>query len=353
MKITILFVAAVFVLAAADPDVESLIQNGHWKRARAAAEANYKAHPNDARAAWLMARVRRAFQNSEEAVKYGEQAVRLDPKNAAYHRTLAVAYENHIGKISVFRQLGYAHNIRTELEAALASAPNDPENISEQIDYLLNAPGVAGGDKKKAIELANNLVKIDAVKGYHAQARVARAQKEEAKLEGLYQKAVEANPKSYDARVALASFYSGASHQNSALMEQHAKTAVELNPDRAGGYRLLAYALAFGKRMDELAKVLSQSEAAVPDDLSPYVYAARGLLATGGELTKAESYLRKYLAETKEPEPGAPILAGARWSLGLVYEKQGRAADARHELEAALRLKPDFEAAKRDLKRLK
>jgi hypothetical protein len=37
----------------------------------------------------------------------------------------------------------------------------------------------------------------------------------------------------------------------------------------------------------------------------------------------------------------------------LVYEKEGRKADARNELETALRLKPDFEPAHRDLKRLK
>jgi hypothetical protein len=37
----------------------------------------------------------------------------------------------------------------------------------------------------------------------------------------------------------------------------------------------------------------------------------------------------------------------------LVYEKQGHKQEAHAELETALRLKPDFEPAKRDLKRLK
>ena len=136
-------------------------------------------------------------------------------------------------------------------------------------------------------------------------------------------------------------------------MEKQAAAALDLNPDRIGAYRLLAYALASQKRLDDAAKVLARAEAAVPDDLSPYVYAARAMLAAGFELPKAEAYLQKYLADNKEPEPGAPLLAGADWSLGLVYEMQGRLADARSAFETALRLKPGFEPAKRDFARLK
>jgi hypothetical protein len=40
------------------------------------------------------------------------------------------------------------------------------------------------------------------------------------------------------------------------------------------------------------------------------------------------------------------------WSLGVVYEKQGRLIDAKKELQTAVRLKPDFQPAKQDLRRL-
>jgi hypothetical protein len=77
------------------------------------------------------------------------------------------------------------------------------------------------------------------------------------------------------------------------------------------------------------------------------------MLRQGVELARAETYLRKYFTQTQEPEAGAPLVAGAHWSLDLVYEKEGRKADARSELEAALRLASDFGPAERDLKRLK
>ncbi|RPJ55307.1 MAG: tetratricopeptide repeat protein [Acidobacteria bacterium] len=43
----------------------------------------------------------------------------------------------------------------------------------------------------------------------------------------------------------------------------------------------------------------------------------------------------------------------AHWRLALTLEKLNRKPEAIHELQSALRLAPDFEEAKRDLKRLK
>src|SRR5207237_7937913 len=117
MRTIFLTFTAVFALSAADPDAEALIRNGHWKRARDAAEAAHKARPDDARTAWLLARVRKEFQQVDEAVKLAEQAVKLDPKVAACHLTLAEAYEDQINRISVFKQLGLSHKIRAELDA--------------------------------------------------------------------------------------------------------------------------------------------------------------------------------------------------------------------------------------------
>ena len=334
-------------------DVETLMRNGHWKRARQAAEEDYREHSKDAAAAYRLGRARHAFLNLEEAINYGELAVSLDPKVDAYHRALGEAYEDQIGHVSLFKQLGYSRRIRAELDAASAIAPKDPDNLNDQINYLLYAPAIAGGDKGKAAQLAGDLVQIDRARGYLALARIARERKEEDKLEGFYQEAVKANPQNYEARLALATFYFEPARRNLALTERHAKAAIELNPDRIGGYRWLASALASQRRFDETTQVLSRAEATISDDLSPYVYAGRALLRDAIELPRAESFLQKYLTETKEPEAGAPLLAGAHWSLGLVYEKEGRLPDAKSELETALRLKPDFQPARKDLDRLK
>jgi tetratricopeptide (TPR) repeat protein len=327
----------------AAPDPDTLMANGHWKRARAVAEAAYKAAPKDARAAYWLGRARHEFNHLDEAQKLLEAAVRLDPKSSPYHRELGELYADQAERASVLRQLGLAHKSRDQFDAALAIAPRDPDNLFDRMLYYLQAPGIAGGDKKKAAELAAEIAKIDAARGYLAQARIARADKQD--VESLYRKAVEADPKNFDAGLELAAVAGD--------REAHARAMLALNPDRIEGYRWLAMALAQQNKVEEAAQVIARAQSAIPDDLSPLVYAARGLLAKSFDLPRAEAWLRKYLAETSEPEPGAPIPAGAHWSLGLVLEKQGRKLDAVRELQEAVRLKPDFEQAKRDLKRMR
>lgn len=340
-------------LAAAEPNIEALIENGHWKRAREMAEAAYRVQPNDARTNYLLGRVRHEFRKFDDAVKYGETAVRLDPKSSDFHRQLGETYADQAESVSMLKQFGLARKCRAEFDAALAIAPKDPDNLFDRMLYYLQAPGVVGGDKKKAAEIADELMKIDASRGYLALVRIAQDQKAEAKLEGLYQKAVEANPRSYEARITLGWFYVNPQHANPSALEQQAKAALDLNPDRIGGYRLLAVAMVYQKRFDDAAKVIARAETVIPDDLSPNVFAARAMLRDGVELPRAEACLRHYIEQTKEPEADSPPIAGAHWSLGLVYEKEGRKPDARSELETAVRLRPDFEPAKKDLKRLK
>ncbi len=343
----------IMTAAAGGPAADALIDNGHFKRAREIAEADYKAHPEDARANYILARIRHEFDQLDEAAKLGEAAVRLDPKSSPAHRELGEIYADQADHVSFLKQLGFARKIRAEFDAALAIAPKDPDNLFDQMQYFVEAPGVAGGDKNKAAQAANDLVKIDPARGYLALAFIARNEKQDDKLEGLYQKAVESNPRNYEAQITLANFYSGSRHPNFGQAEQHSQAALELNPDRIDAYRMLAIVLVQEKRYDDAAQLVARSQQAIPDDLSPYVYAARAMLHETAELPKAETYLKKYFTETREPEAGAPLIAGAHWSLGLVYEKEGRKQDARNELEAALRLKPDFEPAKKDLKRLK
>ncbi len=352
MRTLWLAVVLSFPILAAEPNFDSLFENGHWKRARDFAEANFRAHPNDSRAAYLLARVRHEFGNLDEAQKYAETAVRLDPKSSAAHRELGEIYADQADKVSFLKQIGLARKLHAEFDAALALAPKDPANMLDQMLYFLQAPGIVGGDRKKAADIASEIVRVDPVRGYLAQARMAREQKEDGKLESLYQKAVEANPKDYQARISLAGYYLG-QRPNPSLAEQHSRVVLDLNPDRISGYRFLAIALVLEKRVDEAAQVIARAETAIPDDLSPYVNAARAMLREGIELQRAETYLKKYLTETKEPEANSPTIAAVHWSLGLVYEKQGRKPEARSELETSLRLKPDFEPAKKDLKRLK
>jgi tetratricopeptide (TPR) repeat protein len=188
-------------------NIDALMDNGHWRRARVLADATYKANPNDARANYWMARVAQRYGHLGDAVKYAEAAVKLDPRASAHHRVLGEILGDQAQQGSVFKQMGSARRIHAEWETALSLDPKNRENILDLIQFLAFAPGIMGGDKKRAAELANNQVKTDPANGYLSLAELAAANKEFDKREELYQKAAQADPKNYEAQFAAAEYY--------------------------------------------------------------------------------------------------------------------------------------------------
>src|SRR5579863_1899367 len=84
-----LLLLVAWLVRPAEPGAESLMNNGHWKRARTVAEQAFQTNPNDARANYWMARIRRQFKALDEAEKYASSAIRLQPNVSAYHLELA------------------------------------------------------------------------------------------------------------------------------------------------------------------------------------------------------------------------------------------------------------------------
>jgi tetratricopeptide (TPR) repeat protein len=113
---------------------------------------------------------------------------------------------------------------------------------------------------------------------------------------------------------------------------------------------VLAHVYALQKRWADLDSVLAQADSAAPEDLSPYHSAAEALVEIGQDFTRAERYLQKYLSQ--QPEGKQPTHAQAHWLLADLYKREGRRSEAVSELQAALRLQPDFPRAKQDLTRL-
>jgi tetratricopeptide (TPR) repeat protein len=285
------------------------------------------------------------------ALKPAQQAVALEDGNSNYHFQLARVYGEMADRASMFAAASLAGKFKAELDAALARDPKNLDALEALMEYSFQAPGMMGGDKGKARAIAEQLVQLSPVRGYLAQAELAQEAKNFAKVEESFLKAVQTDPKDYEAQTALAGFYTQPSHRKTEGAEKHAREAVQLDPARAKGYSVLAMAFALEQRWSELEAVLSASEKLVPDDLAPYFEAANALLESGVELKRGEAYLHKYLAQ--EPEGEEPDAAHAHRLLGLILEKQGRGAEAVSELETAVRINPRFKAAKEDLQRMK
>lgn len=340
------------IAPAQDQNPEVLMEASHWKRVRAAAEARIKSNTNDAYANYLMARVKMAFNDPDAALPFAEKAVALDAKNADYRYALAGAAGQKAERAGVFSQFGLARRFKKEAETTIQLNPNHIDARLGLIEYHLRAPGIIGGDKKKVPALAEEVMRIDPSRGYLLKPRLAQAEKQkDPPIESWLLKAVESNPRSYRAHISLADFYANSAAKKFDLAEKEVRVALALDPGRANAYSFLASLFAYQERWNDLDTILAQAERAVPDNLNPYFQAGRNLFTNGKDLPRAERYFRKYL--TQEPEGGAPTLAAAHWRLGLTLEKMGRKPDALAELQTAVRMDPDNDAFKKDLKRLK
>jgi tetratricopeptide (TPR) repeat protein len=338
---------------ALDPGAQALIESGHWKRLHYLAETRVKANPNDAEAACLLAYAKLAFNDIDGAIEFAKKAIALDGSKADYHYVLARAIGQKASKVSIFKGMGMAGDFKKENGIALSINPNHMDALSDLMGYYYEAPGIVGGDKKKAYEIADRIGKINPSRGFLAQADLAGREKTKdwAKIEMLEKKAVEADPRSYQALMTLGNFYASDQSKKYDEADKLAHEALKVDPNRQGAYSLLALLMVLRDRWQDLDTVLSQAEKNVPDTLFPDYLAARTLYTTGKDLPRAERYLRKYL--TQPPEGDAPRFAAAHWRLGLVLEKEGHKPEAITELETASKLEPDFEPAKKDLKRLK
>jgi tetratricopeptide (TPR) repeat protein len=353
LALLIALLVSTSVPVVADDPLAVLIEAGHWKRLRAIVEPRLAANPNDAEAAYLLSCVKQAFGDLEGALPLAEKAVYLDGRNSSYHYQLAVVVGQMGQKAGLLKQISLGRRFKKEAEEALALDPKNLDARLAMMEFYWQAPAIIGGDKKKALSTADEIQRINAARGYLAQAKLAGMAKEQdqAKLEGLYLRAIQADPRSYEAHMSLAFLYSSDAQKKYELAEKQAREAMKLDLGRAGAYVGLARLYALQERWQELDAILAQAEKNVPDNLNPTFQAGLIIVTRGKDLVRAERFFRKYL--TQEPEGNAPLLSRAHWRLGQALEKEGRKPEAIVEIETALRLEPSFESAKKDLKRLK
>jgi tetratricopeptide (TPR) repeat protein len=330
-----------------------LAEHSHWKRLKALVEPRAAANPNDAEAQWLLSRVRMAYKDFDGALAPAEKAAALDPKNVEYRWQVAQVVGELASSASVFKQIGLAKRYKREVEAALALNPKHTGSMIGLMEYFNRAPGIVGGDKKKAGEIPGQIMAINKVDGWIAKVRLLQQQSPvpAGEIEQAWVQAVQADPSRYEPHISLASIYTGGTTPRWELAEKEALTAKKIDLDRTAPYSVLAAVYAAAERWVELDTVLADAEKKIPDNLTPFLRAAVVLTATGKDLPRAERYARKYLSQ--EPEPNATSPAVAHWRLAMILEKEGKKPDAITELQIATKLDPKFEQAQKDLKRVK
>ena len=277
------------------------IESGDLDRAHALAQQRVAANEDDAEAHYLAARVATARGEAEAAVASMERAVKLDPDNAVYHRTLGDTYADRIADVGTFGQMRMAGKIRKSYTRAVELDPDDIEARMGLLMYYLNAPGIAGGSAEKALEQAREIGSREPARGAIAEALVHQATGD------------------VDAAVA-------------ALRE-----AIRLDPEPLDPYVALAVRLADRGDYDESMAVLDGRLATHPEEMLLQYQVGRTASISGKFLERGASALQRYVSDY-DPGDGEPNHAWAVYRLGLIHRHAGDDEEARAAFERALAL---------------
>jgi hypothetical protein len=198
-------------------NLDALLDAGHFKQLARAIDA--KRH--DAQTLFLLSKIKQSFGEHEEALRLAEGAVKADPRKGIYHLQLASVLSDEVGTSGIFKKISLGSRIHSELETALKLEPKNPDCLEGLMRYYEEAPGVAGGSKQKAREMAEEIGRLDPSRGYLAQAYIAHSNKQDDKLESLYLNAVKADPKSFEAFFELASYYASDAQKKLDSLQNH------------------------------------------------------------------------------------------------------------------------------------
>ena len=251
------------------------------------------------------------------AVKSFERAIHIDDKTSDYHLWLARAIGTEAVGAGIFHQPGMARRAKSEFERALQL---NPKNISARdglLQFYLRAPGLIGGSVAKAREQADVIARANPLRGHLA-------------------------------RAALAAFA-----KDQITVEREHRLAVLEYPDSSVGVFTYANWLATKARSDEAVVQLEHFLTRHPGEPSALVWLGRIAVTSGKQLDRGELALRQALkAPSVGLDPNAPAPAMIHFRLGELLIRKGDKGQARKEFEAAIKLNPNLEAAKRVLKTL-
>jgi tetratricopeptide (TPR) repeat protein len=275
-----------------------------------------EAEPQNAEIELLLAKTHLEMQQWEAAIKNGEKAVALAPKNSVYHEWLGHAYGEKADHTGFMSALGFAKKTRREFQTAVELDGSNFSARQSLIEYDCAAPAMAGGGEDKAEPEIAAMGKLDAAEGHYGAGNCRRQKKDFAAADGEFAKALASGLKSAERVFDIGDY--AARHEEAGLLESVASAGAKIAP---GDPR--------GKFYRAVAMILEKKSGA-----------------------DTEKLLREYLAKAPV-RSGYPRPSAAHYWLGELFESQGNHGAARGEFETAMKEDPKNKLAAEALKRVR
>lgn len=279
-------------------EVEAMLKKNRYDEAIAYLDALPSERDAEGEVSYQLAAAYLGKGDFDQAEDWMDRAVKKDGGNAAFYNYRAGVYFRQTQDAGIFGQMRLAGKLRRDLEKAVDLDPGNVDYRMDLLEYYTGAPGIAGGSKKKAMEQAEAIAKLDSVQGYIARGRVYLAEDKTQAAEAQYLEGLAQLPDNYDLNIRLVLSY---------------------------GQRE-AYAKAY--------EAIGRWKENAPEDTRADYQLGRLAAISGKYLSDGETGLRRYLAIEEVPENG-PELHWAYYRLGLVLRHLGQTDAATAAFEKA------------------
>jgi len=176
---------------------EPLLAAGKFAEAQDIAQKAIAADPKDAEAQYYLGVVLIEQDNYADATPQFEKAVALAPNISKYHRGLGDAHGLAALHAGLFHKLGLAKKSKAAYEKAVELDPASVNARASLINYLWQAPAIAGGGKDKAFAQIDELEKINPPAGRAQRLAYCIKDKNYAAARALLASELAANPDNY------------------------------------------------------------------------------------------------------------------------------------------------------------
>lgn len=243
----------------------------------------------------------------DEAIREFERAVQIEPNYGPHHLWLGRALGRKAEHSLFFAALAPARRVLKEFEAAVRLAPDSPEARFDLLEFYLDAPGVLGGGKDKAMIQAKEIARINKRMGYTARSRV-------------YQK-----DQKWDA-----------------ALKELTQATVEFASDPGAFLDLAEYL--FQRKVNERAADMARTALGLGAGAGARLILAAVLVRLRRDVATAEADLRALAAGPLQEDD--PAFEEIHYWLGQAMLALGKNAGARQQFQKALTFDPNYSPAK-------
>lgn len=312
MRLILLLLLISFSLTAQTLDrAKIFLENKNVTEARKTLLTVREGNKEYAEAQFMLGRISYDEMKYDDAEEYFEEAIEANDQVAGYYTW----YGNTLGAMAsdanFFTQGMLAPKMKNAWEKAVALDPDAVDPRISLIQYYLQAPAIVGGSVDKAVEIANQILKLKPAEGHRQLGNIYLKEKKIAEAEKEF---IAMANEDVTYNQALANFYQSQKQFNKAF--DLFESVVKSNPN---------------------------------DMLALYQIGKTGALS-GQKLDRGEECLRKYLSY--KPRQGEPSHAGANMRLGQIMEKRGKKTEAKILYQSAINSDPTLKEAKEGLERL-